>query len=141
MIITIHVDPSWLAHPESLGRILAQVRALEDAAPYAPPLQRQPGEDDLAELTAGMDGPEPAPAPAAAAKPKPSRGRPFEGTPATGQQLYRWACDRKCLPEINALGKLRGFPKLVTHWEPDQVATVFGELTARPAVANGPVAR
>jgi hypothetical protein len=46
MILTIHVDPSWLVHAEPLGRILDHIRALEAPAPYAPRPAREPGQDD-----------------------------------------------------------------------------------------------
>ena len=145
MTITIIVDSSWLSHPGPLGRILDHVRALEQPAPWTPPAVREPGQDDaddLAELLAGMDdepapaAPAPAPArpaPAAATPPAPRR---FDGTPTSGQGLYKWACNAKCLPRVNALGKARGWHKLVTHWDASQVATAYAILTAEP-VANG----
>jgi hypothetical protein len=81
------------------------------------------------------------PAPAAESTQAPARipaAPPFQGTPQTGQSLYRWACDRKMLPRVNALGKQKSFPKLVTHWDADQVATSSRESTSEP-VANGRV--
>ena len=128
MNITLNVHESWRAHPGPLARILAHVQALERP--------REPGEDldDLSELLAGMDDdPEPSPAPPAAAPtPRPSpapaaatppAARRFDGEPTSGQSLYKWACNAKCLPRVNALGKARGWHKLVTHWDADQVAT------------------
>ena len=49
--------------------------------------------------------------------------------------MYKWACQAKCLPRVNAIGKARGFPKLVTHWDAEQVREAYQELT-EPA-ANG----
>jgi hypothetical protein len=153
MILTIHVDPSWLVHAEALGRILDHVRALEAPAPYAPRPVREPGQDDtgddLAELLAGMDdasepSPAPSPAPPASAKaPRPSPApaaatppaRDWDGTPRTGRSLYRWACDRKALPDVNRVGKAHGYPKRITDWEPGQVAAAYAILTSEP-VAN-----
>jgi hypothetical protein len=52
--------------------------------------------------------------------------------------MYRWACNAKCLPQVNAIGKARGWHKLVTHWDADQVAAAYRELTGQPvAAANG----
>ena len=50
--------------------------------------------------------------------------------------MYKWACQAKCLPRVNAIGKARGWHKLVTHWGADQVPAAYRELTAEP-VANG----
>jgi hypothetical protein len=58
--------------------------------------------------------------------------------PTTGQSLYKWACNAKCLPRVNAIGKARGWHKLVTHWDADQVATAYRELTAEPVVNGRP---
>jgi hypothetical protein len=91
----------------------------------------------LAQLLDGIDGPEPAPAPAASpATPKPPAARPFDGVPQSGPAMYRWACGRKALPEVNRIGKSFGYPKRVTDWEPSQVAAAYAILTAEP-VANG----
>jgi hypothetical protein len=146
MTITLTIHDSWGAHPGPLSRLLAHLAALEAPAPWTPPVAREPGQDDedndLTELLAGMDAPEPSPAPAAAPTPKPANGRPsarpFDGVPTSGQSLYKWACNAKCLPRVNALGKARGWHKLVTHWDADQVAAAYRELTAEP-VANGKV--
>jgi hypothetical protein len=43
--------------------------------------------------------------------------------------LYKFACNGKCLPEINAVGKARGFPRLVSDWTEEQVAAALAELT------------
>jgi hypothetical protein len=130
----------------ALSRVLIALRALEQP--------RQPGDDgdDLAELLDGIDDP-PEPASAAAVRhvrPGPASHRPepspapatppaapaFNGTPGSGQALYKWACNAQCLPRVNALGKARGWHKLVTHWDADQVRDAYRELTAEP-VANG----
>jgi hypothetical protein len=150
MTITIIVDSSWLSHPGPLGRILDHVRALEQPAPWTPPAVREPGQDDddsadLARLLDGMDEPElpqaaakpsPAPPAAAAVPARPPAARPFDGVPATGRQLYRWAIDRKILPKVNAAGKKYGYGRLVSDWGDDQAVAIYRELTAEPA-ANG----
>jgi hypothetical protein len=141
MAITIEVDPTWLAHPEPLGRILSHIKAVEAPAPWSPPATREPGDDDndLAELFDGIDdAPEPSPAPPAApaVAARVPAARPFDGVPTTGQGLYKWACNAQCLPRVNALGKARGWHKLVIHWDADQVAAAYREPTAEPA-ANG----
>jgi hypothetical protein len=56
--------------------------------------------------------------------------------PRTGKGLYRWACDRKALPRVNAIGKSFNYPKLVSDWEPTQVAAAYAILAAQPPV-NG----
>jgi hypothetical protein len=137
--LTITIDPTWLAHPEPLGRILDQIKALESAAPWTPPPTRQPGDDedeDLATFLDGLDAPElPPPQPARVVPSRPASSA--DSTPSTGKALYKWACNGKCLPELNALGKRHGFPRLVSDWSPSDVATVFDELTRPPATANG----
>jgi hypothetical protein len=62
----------------------------------------------------------------------------FSGEPPTGQSLYKWACQAKCLPRVNAIGKARGWHKLVTHWDASQVAEAYRELTAEPAPNGRP---
>jgi len=132
MNVAIHIHDSWAAIPVALSRILAGLAALERP--------RQPGDDgdDLAELLDGIDDPEPAPAapapgrPSPAPQPSPAMPR-FSGEPTSGQSLYKWACNAKCLPRVNAYGKARGWHKLVTHWDADQVAEAYRELTAEPA--------
>jgi hypothetical protein len=143
VILNLTIHDSWAAHPGPLSRLLAHLAALEAPAPWTPPAVREPGQDDddLAELLAGMDDtPEPAPRPAPPAAPpavpKPPAAASFDGTPRTGKSLYRWACDHKALPKVNAIGKLHAYPKLVSDWEPSQVAAAYAILTAEP-VANG----
>ena len=143
MTITIHIHDSWAAHPGPLSRILAHVAALEASAPWTPPAVREPGDDakDLGQLLDGIDALEPSPATPAAAKASPAPATPpaakdWDGTPRTGKGLYRWACDRKAMPRVNAIGKSFGYPKLVSDWEPGQVAAAYAILTAEPA-ANG----
>ena len=149
MNITLNVHESWRAHPGPLARILAHVQALEAPAPWTPPAVREPGEDldDLSELLSGMDDPEPqpaAPAPAPARPaPQPSPAstppaREWDGVPKTGRGLYKWACDRKALPDVNRVGKSFGYPRRVTDWEPSQVAAAFAILTAEPAQNGRP---
>jgi hypothetical protein len=137
MTITIHIHDSLASIPVALSRILLAAAALEKP--------RQPGDDgeDLAELLDGIDAPEPAPAAPAPARPAPQPSpatplapRRFDGEPVSGQSLYKWACQAKCLPRVNALGKARGWHKLVTHWDASQVAEAYATLTAEPA-ANG----
>jgi hypothetical protein len=77
--------------------------------------------------------PAPQPSPAASTPPAPRR---FDGPPTSGKSLYRWACNAKCLPKVNALGKLHGYPKLVSEWADHEVAAAYAILTAEP-VANG----
>jgi hypothetical protein len=152
MTITLNIHDSWGAHPDPLARLLAHVAALEQPAPWTPPVTREPGLDDdaasLAQLLDGIDAPEPAPAPAA--KPKPAAAtppatrpsaRPFEGIPTTGSQLYRFCCDHKLLPAANRIGKREGWHKLVTHWEADMVSLAYGELTALQPATNGQATR
>jgi hypothetical protein len=132
MTITITIHDSWATIPVALSRVLIALKALEQP--------RQPGDDgeDLTELLSGMDDPEPAPAapapgrPSPAPQPSPAMPR-FSGEPTSGQSLYKWACNAKCLPRVNAYGKARGWHKLVTHWDADQVAEAYRELTAEPA--------
>jgi hypothetical protein len=135
MTITIHIDPSWAAYGP-LSRILAGLAALER------PREAGDDADDLSTLLDGLlDEPAPSPAPAAPLAPRPANGRPsarpFEGTPTSGQGLYKWACDRKVLPRVNTLGRRLGYPKLVTHWDAEQVAAAYRELTTAEPAANG----
>jgi hypothetical protein len=161
MTITLTIDPSWLAVPIAASRLFLALHALERP--------RQPGDDgdDLAELLDGIDTPEPAATPARgagitterlddhhtittftvrapAATPSPAAATPraaatFDGVPTTGRQLYRWATTNKALPRVNAIGKGFGYPKLVSDWEPGQVAAAYRILT-EPA-ANGQASR
>src|SRR5262245_28495391 len=107
MQVTISLHSSWTTIPHALARILASLAALERTP--------EPGEDldDLSELLAGMNDPEPqpapqpvvsrpSPAPAAATPPAPRR---FDGEPTSGQSMYKWACQARCLPRVNAIGK------------------------------------
>jgi hypothetical protein len=146
--ITLNVHESWRAHPGPLSRLLAHLHALEAPAPWTPPVVREPGQDDddsadLARLLDGLlDDPVPCPAAPAPARPAPAAatppaGKDWDGTPRTGKSLYRWACDRKMLPKVNAVGKQHGYPKLVSDWEPGQVAAAYAILSAEPAAANG----
>jgi hypothetical protein len=144
MTITIHIHDSWASIPVALSRVLLAAAALERP--------RQPGDDgeDLAELLDGIDTPEPAPAaPAPARPPAPSPAtrpaaepatrqdaKPFDGIPTTGKSLYRWATTHKALPRVNAIGKSFNYPRLVSDWEPEQVAAAYAILTTEPA-ANG----
>jgi hypothetical protein len=142
--LEIAIHDSWASVPHALSRLLVALAALEKP--------RQPGDDgeDLSELLAGMSDPEPAPAAPAPSRPAPApspatrpaaepasrqAARRFDGEPSTGQSMYKWACQAKCLPRVNAIGKARGFPKLVTHWDAEQVREAYQELT-EPA-ANG----
>jgi hypothetical protein len=138
MDITVRIHDSWAAVPVALSRLLVALRALEQP--------RQPGDDgdDLSELLAGIDDPEPAPAAPAPAPARPSPApaaatppaREWDGTPRTGRSLYRWTCDHKALPAVNRIGKAHGYPRQVTDWEPGQVAAAYAILSAEPA-ANG----
>ena len=141
MNVAIHIHDSWAAIPVALSRILAGLAALERP--------REPGEDldDLSELLSGMDDPEPqpaAPAPAPARPaPQPSPAstppaREWDGVPKTGRGLYKWACDRKALPDVNRVGKSFGYPRRVTDWEPSQVAAAYAVLTTEPAQNGRP---
>jgi hypothetical protein len=147
MRLEIAIHDSWASVPVALSRLLIALKALEQP--------RQPGDDgeDLAELLDGIDTPEPGAAPQPAASrithgvsnlpspaPQPAATPPaqrrFSGEPTSGQSMYKWACQAKCLPRVNAIGKARGWYKLVTHWDASQVAEAYRELTAVPA-ANG----
>ena len=137
MQLTITIHDSWATIPVALSRVLIALKALEQP--------RQPGDDgeDLTELLSGMDDPEPAPATPAVARPAPAPSpaatppaREWDGVPRTGPSLYRWACNRKALPDVNRVGKSFGYPKKVVDWEPGQVAAAYAVLTAEPA-ANG----
>ena len=133
MTITLNIHDSWAAIPVALSRILAGLAALERP--------RQPGDDgdDLAELLDGIDDPEPAPAAPAPARPSPvpaaatPPAREWDGVPRTGRGLYKWACDRKALPKINAIGKLHGYARRITDWADHEVAVAYAILTAEPA--------
>ena len=149
MILNLTIHDSWAAHPGPLSRLLAHLAALEQPAPWTPPVVREPGDDadDLAELLAGMDdapeafaaAPQPAAAPARTPAPQPQPAMPrFSGEPTTGQSLYKWACQSKVLPRVNAIGKARGWHKLVTHWTEDQVREAYATLTAEPAPNGRP---
>jgi hypothetical protein len=140
--LEIALHSSWTSVPGALSRVLVALHALEQP--------RQPGDDgdDLTELLSGMDDAPEASAPAATptAPPRPPAvSRPpatppaatdWDGTPRTGRSLYRWACDRKALPEVNRVGKSFGYPKRITDWEPTQVAAAYAVLTSEPS-ANG----
>ena len=136
MTITVHIHDSWASIPVALSRLLVALAALERP--------RQPGDDgdDLAELLDGIDAPEPAPGAPAPARPAPQPSpamppaREWDGVPRTGKGLYRFACNAKCLPRVNAIGKSFNYPKLVSDWEPSQVAAAYAILTSEPA-ANG----
>src|SRR5262249_38945949 len=96
----------------------------------------EPGLDgeDLGALLDGIDAPEPAAAPTPQPAPRPT---PAFEAPRTGQGLYKWACNAKCLPRVNALGKRHGWPRLVTQWSADPVADAYAKLTAAASTANG----
>jgi hypothetical protein len=148
MKITFTIDPSWLAHPTPLATLLDHCRALEQPAPWTPPgPARQPGDDteDLGQLLDGMaDEPinPPANATAAVASTPPRASAPARppaagDVPTTGKQLYRWACDRKMLPDVNRIGKSLRCDKLVSNWTEAQVARAFSILTDPAPSANG----
>jgi hypothetical protein len=141
LTLTITIDPTWLKLPAELGRLLSHLDALQHPAPWSPPPAREPGcdddsvaGDDLGELLDGIDIDSPAPPPAPATPPKPAPAL-WNGPPTTGQQLYRLACNAKVLPRVNAIGKVRGWHRLVTHWDADQVAVAYRELTRAEASA------
>jgi hypothetical protein len=137
--LTIHIHDSWsTAVPVALSRFLVALTALERPRPPAADAS------DLTELLDGLlDDPEPAPAALALApaRPAPSPATPpaareWDGTPRTGRSLYRWATTHKALPAVNRIGKQFNYPKLVSDWEPSQVAAAYAILTAEPT-ANG----
>jgi hypothetical protein len=141
MRFEVAIHDSWASVPHALSRLLVALAVLEKP--------RQPGDDgeDLTELLSGMDDPEPQPAPQPSAAPPrppaPTTATPpdkpsFDGTPRTGKSLYRFGCDHKLLPRINAIGKSFNYPKLVSDWEPSQVAAAYAILTSEPA-PNGRV--
>jgi hypothetical protein len=139
MIFRFRVHESWTTVPHALARILTTLAALERP--------RQPGDDgeDLALLLDGVDTPEPQPAAVPAARPAvPPASRPvatpspaaappareWDGVPRTGRGLYKWACDRKALPKVNAIGKLHGYARRITDWADHEVAAAYAILTA-----------
>jgi hypothetical protein len=154
MNLSITIHPSWQGVPVALSRVLLALAALEEP--------RQPGDDgeDLAELLEGIDAPElpsaaarPSPAPALAVRhvaqgtgphppaPASAEAAPagdWDGVPRTGRSLYRWGCDHKCLPDVNRIGKVHGYPRRVTDWEPSQVAAAYAVLTTEPAQNGRP---
>jgi hypothetical protein len=140
MTLTLTIDNSWLGRPDVLARILLHVRTLESVAPM--PAVRTPGDDDgdgdeLAALLAGMDEP-PAALPVRPSAPpavKPSAPAPTMTVPTTGQGLYKWLIANRALPRATALGKARGYPRMLTEYSPDQVAAAYAELTGPPAAA------
>jgi hypothetical protein len=127
MNLTLTIHPTWASVPVALSRLLLALTALEQP--------RQPGDDgdDLTELLDGLL--DDAPAPAAATPPA---APAWDGTPRTGRSLYRWACDHKALPRVNAIGKSLGYPKRVTEWESSQVAAAYAILTAEPTTNGQP---
>jgi hypothetical protein len=137
MTITVNIHDSWAAIPHGLARVLAALAALEKP--------RQPGDDgdDLTELLDGLLDDTPAPAAPAVARPSPApapaatpSAMEWDGVPRTGRGLYKWACNAKCLPRVNAIGKSFHYPKLVSDWADHEVAAAYAILTAEPA-ANG----
>jgi hypothetical protein len=130
---------------DDLGVLLDGLEGPEPAAVTTPPpaSKPMPGTGVAPQISGSAPPPRAstsAPAPtseprAPAAVPAP----PWCGPPQSGQALYRWACNAKILPRVNAIGKARGWHRLVTHWDADQVAAAFTELTEGPAVptANG----
>jgi hypothetical protein len=52
--------------------------------------------------------------------------------------MYKWACQAKCLPRVNAIGKAKGWHKLVTHWDAEQVREAYHELTTEPTPNGRP---
>jgi hypothetical protein len=138
MTITIHIHDSWASEPVALARVLLAAAALEKP--------RQPGDDgeDLAELLDGIDTPEPQPGAPAPAKPSPAPSpttppaREWDGVPRSGKGLYRWATTHKALPAVNRIGKQFNYPKLVSDWEPEQVAAAYAILTTEPAQNGRP---
>jgi hypothetical protein len=143
MRLEIAIHDSWASVPVALSRLLIALKALEQP--------RQPGDDgeDLAELLDSIHTPEPAPAaelarspgPTPKPAPQPAASTPpaapaFDGTPRTGKGLYRFACNAKCLPRVNAIGKSFNYPRLVSDWTDDQVAAAYAILTTETA-ANG----
>jgi hypothetical protein len=127
MTITLTIDPSWAAVPVALSRVLLALTALERP--------RQPGDDgdDLTELLAGMDDPEPAPASSPAPTAPAPAAKEWDGVPRSGKGLYKWATTRKALPAVNRIGKQFNYPRLVSDWSDDQVAAAYRILTAEPA--------
>ncbi len=134
MNLTITIHGSWADHVPALAEILSRVAALEHLAPPRPP--PQPGDDDdTSELSSGIDTPESTP-------PRPSTPdisrrsesasalHPYDPTPRTGDELYRWAVAKQCLPVVAALGKARGYNRTITTWDATQVADVFHEVLA-----------
>jgi hypothetical protein len=54
-------------------------------------------------------------------------------------ETYKWACDRKALPAVNRAGKQLNFPRRVTDWDDQQVASAYAILSE--PVVNGKAPR
>ena len=138
MRITIDLHDSWTQSAAILAPILVALAAL------GKPRAAGDDGDDLAELLDGIDAPEPAPGAPAPARPAPQPSpamppaREWDGVPRTGKGLYRFACNAKCLPRVNAIGKSFNYPKLVSDWEPEQVAAAYAVLTSEPTPNGRP---
>ncbi len=133
MHITINVHCETAAEAQAvvawLGRMpsaelpvrVPLTRSNRGDIPPLPGPPREPGDDD--------DPVRPAPPPP---KPKAPTGRHatpvYDGVPRTGRALNKWGCDHKALPAVNAAGKALSYPRLVSDWDEDQVARVFGQL-------------
>jgi hypothetical protein len=152
MLLTLNLDPSWLKHPDQLGRLIEHCRALELACPWMPPDVRQPGDDDedgdLSALLAGMDD-VPAPPPAAPRSSAPivvptpaprasSSAAPPATPPRTGAELYKFCIKADCLKRASAIGKERHLDRMISSWSEDDVASVYAALIAPPATAPVP---
>jgi hypothetical protein len=161
MLIVCNIHDSWLASPAAVAEFVRRAHTMErpsvaltpPPAAAVRPTAPAAAAEDLRELLSGMDDDAPpvqaTPSVATQSTPPwtpplatPASRRPpatpqYDGIPVSGQNLYRFACDRKILPKVNAMGRARGFNRLVTHWTVDQVAVVFAELTAPAAPVNG----
>jgi hypothetical protein len=51
--------------------------------------------------------------------------------------MYRWACHNKILPKVNAIGKSLNYPRMVSDWSPEEVATAF-HLLMEPSTNGQP---
>jgi hypothetical protein len=140
LTLTLTIDRSWTAHP-ALGRLLSRLPVLETPRVAGDDLDDV--DNDLSELLSGMDDAPEASAPAAAPAAAPSRppatppaAQEWDGVPRTGKGLYKWATSRKALPAVNRIGREFNYPKMVSDWEPGQVAAAYAVLSAEP-VTNG----
>jgi len=169
--IEAEFSDALIAQPRKLLREIRNLYAIVESAVEAQLSEdrnREPGDDDdLAELSAGMDdAPPPKPAiaangngnhalPAPKAPPVPvvaapsprTAGEPIPPRKAangdrvptsSGAEFYRWLSDRGLVNAASEIGARNNWPRMVTHWQPAYLVAAYAELTRPPAPsANG----